>query len=55
MESHHDQGLRNRLGAAHVPLATLLNRVIDSGFELQRVTEGARPTPLTLSFRATPT
>jgi SAM-dependent methyltransferase len=51
-ESHHDQGIRDKLGAAHIPLASLVNLMIATGFEIKEVAEGAEPTPLTLSFRA---
>ena len=52
-ESHHDQGIRDKLGAAHMPLASLVNLMIDAGFDIRKVAEGAEPTPITLSFRAT--
>jgi SAM-dependent methyltransferase len=51
-ESHHDQGIRDKLGAQHLPLASLLNLVITAGFSIEQVAEGGEPTPITLSFRA---
>jgi hypothetical protein len=35
-----------------MPVAELFNTVLDAGFELQHVSEGGEPTPITLSFRA---
>lgn len=52
-DSWTDQGIRDKVGASHFPLAALLNMVTNSGFRLDRFAEGASPTPVTLSFRAT--
>jgi len=52
-DSWSDQGVRDKIGATHLPLAPLLNTVIDTGFRIERFTEGAEPTPVVLSFRAT--
>jgi ubiquinone/menaquinone biosynthesis C-methylase UbiE len=52
IESWTNQGIRDKVGASHMPIAELLNTVLDSGFELQHVSEGGEPTPITLSFRA---
>lgn len=46
------RGLRNRVGAAHLPLPDLLNAVIASGLVLDRVSEGGAPVPTVLSFTA---
>ena len=51
-ESWTNQGVRDKVGASHMPVAELLNTVLDAGFELQHVSEGGEPTPITLSFRA---
>jgi SAM-dependent methyltransferase len=51
-ESWTDRGLRDKVGAAHVPLAELLNTVIARGFALEEFSEGAAPTPVVLSMRA---
>lgn len=50
-----DQGVRDKVGAVHYPLALLLNHVRSTGFTLDRFAEGSAPTPVTLSFRATRT
>lgn len=52
-ELGRDGVVRKKVGAAHYPLATLLNRVTAAGFTLQQFAEGATPTPITLSFQAT--
>jgi SAM-dependent methyltransferase len=49
-DSWTTQGLRDKVGATHLPVASLLNAVLDSGFELQRVSEGGEPTPIALSL-----
>jgi hypothetical protein len=51
-ESWTNQGIRDKVGASHVPDAELLNTVLGAGFELQHVSEGGEPTPITLSLRA---
>lgn len=52
-ELGRDGVVRKKVGAAHYPLATLLNRVTGAGFWLQQFAEGAAPTPITFSFQAT--
>ena len=47
-----DQGIRDKVGASHLPVAALLNAVLDSGLELRRVGEGGEPTPIVLAFQA---
>jgi SAM-dependent methyltransferase len=51
-DSWTDQGIRDKVGASHIPVATLINIVLDSGFELRRLTEGGEPTPVVLSLQA---
>jgi SAM-dependent methyltransferase len=51
-DSWTDQGLRDKVGASHLPVAGLLNAVLDSGLELARISEGGEPTPVVLSLLA---
>lgn len=50
--SYTDQGLRDKVGASHLPLASLLNDVLAAGFTVSQFQEGGPVTPMTLSFRA---
>jgi SAM-dependent methyltransferase len=50
-DSWTDQGVRDKVGATHVPLAELLNGMLTAGFVLEAVTEGGAPTPVVLSAR----
>jgi SAM-dependent methyltransferase len=52
-ESWTDQGVRDKVGATHLPLATLVNAMLEAGFTLDRLTEGGHPTPIVLSARLT--
>jgi hypothetical protein len=47
-----DQGVRDKLGATHLPLPALLHAFLDSGLTLDRFAEGGAPTPTTLAIRA---
>ena len=47
-----DKGVRDKVGAAHFPLAGLLNAVGDAGLVLERFAEGGAPTPQVLAARA---
>lgn len=47
------QGLRDKVGAAHWPLSTMLNTIIEAGLRIEALSEGAEPTPVVLSLRAT--
>jgi ubiquinone/menaquinone biosynthesis C-methylase UbiE len=51
-ESWTNQGIRDKVGARHMPVAALINMLLDTGFELRRVSEGGEPTPIVLSFQA---
>ncbi len=51
-ESWTDQGLRDKVGAAHWPLAELMNAFGAAGLRLERFREGGAPTPTTLAVRA---
>jgi len=46
------EGLRNRVGATHLPLPDLLNAVRAAGLVLDRVSEGGAPVPTVLSLAA---
>lgn len=52
-ESWTDRGVRDKVGASHIPLAELLNHVTSNDLRLSRFAEGGSPTPITLSFSAT--
>jgi SAM-dependent methyltransferase len=47
-----DQGLRDKVGAAHLPLPELLHAVLDAGLTFERFAEGGTPTPTALAWRA---
>ncbi len=51
-DSWTDQGIRDKVGASHMPIAALINAVLRSGFELRRLTEGGEPIPIVLSLQA---
>jgi hypothetical protein len=40
-----------QVGAFHLPVAELVNMILDAGFTLDRMTEGGEPTPIVLSAR----
>lgn len=50
--SYTDQGIRDKVGAEHRPLAWLLNTVFDMGLVIDEIAEGGAPTPTTLTLRA---
>jgi SAM-dependent methyltransferase len=50
-DSWTDQGIRDKVGATHVPLSELLTDTLAAGFQLEAVTEGGGPTPVVLSAR----
>ena len=47
-----DKGVRDKVGAAHVPLPPLLHAFTDAGLVLDRFAEGAGPAPQVLALRA---
>src|SRR5438874_5361092 len=49
---HRPGGLRIKVGERHLPLAALLNAVLDAGFALSRVVESREDPPLLLAFAA---
>jgi SAM-dependent methyltransferase len=51
-KSWTDKGLRDKVGAAHVPLPTLLRSFVDAGFVLDSFREGGQPTPTVLAIKA---
>jgi SAM-dependent methyltransferase len=50
--SFTDQGVRDKVGATHIPLPTLLHAFLDAGLVPERFAEGGDPVPTTLSVRA---
>ncbi|HEX2131902.1 MAG TPA: class I SAM-dependent methyltransferase [Actinophytocola sp.] len=51
-ESWTDQGIRDKVGAAHWPMPDLLNAFGDAGLVLDRFAEGGGPTPIVFAARA---
>lgn len=51
-ESWTDQGLRDKVGAAHWPLSQLLAAFLAAGLTLERFAEGGEPTPIMLAVQA---
>jgi SAM-dependent methyltransferase len=51
-ESWTDQGIRDKIGASHFPLAELLNAVLDAGMVPERIAESGGATPVVLAVRA---
>jgi SAM-dependent methyltransferase len=49
---HRPGGLRIKVGERHLPLAGVLNAVLDAGFGLRRVLESHEDPPLLLAFAA---
>jgi SAM-dependent methyltransferase len=47
-----DQGVRDKVGATHLPLPDLLHAFLDAGLVLERLAEGGAPTPVVLAARA---
>lgn len=47
-----DQGLRDKVGAIHLPLPQLLHAFLDAGLTLEQFAEGAEPTPVVLAIKA---
>jgi hypothetical protein len=50
-DSWTDQGIRDKVGATHLPLSALFQATLAAGFRLEAVTEGGAPTPVVLSAR----
>ena len=51
-QSWTDKGLRDKVGASHLPLPALLRSFIDAGFVLDSFREGGKPIPTVLAVRA---
>ncbi|MCT2586615.1 class I SAM-dependent methyltransferase [Actinophytocola gossypii] len=51
-ESWTDQGLRDKVGATHLPLPGLLNAFLDAGLVPERFAEGSGVTPVVLGVRS---
>lgn len=51
-ESWTDRGLRDKVGATHMPLPTLLRGFVEAGFVLDTFKEGGEPTPTVLAMKA---
>ena len=47
-----ERGLRDKVGATHMPLAALLRSFVDAGFALDSFKEGGEPIPTVLAVRA---
>jgi SAM-dependent methyltransferase len=47
-----DQGIRDKVGAAHWPLPELLRTFVSAGLSLEQFVEGGTPTPTVLAIRA---
>ncbi len=47
-----DRGLRDKVGASHLPLPALLSSFVEAGFVLDRFKEGGEPIPTVLAVRA---
>jgi len=50
-ESWTTAGVRNKVGASHWPLSSLLGAFLDAGLEFEQFAEGGEPTPITLSIK----
>ncbi len=50
--SYTDQGIRDKVGATHVPLPGLLHAFLDAGLAPERFAEGGEPLPTVLAVRA---
>jgi hypothetical protein len=47
-----DQGVRDKVGATHLPLPALFHAYLDAGLTLERFTEGGELIPTVLAVRA---
>jgi SAM-dependent methyltransferase len=51
-KSWTDQGIRDKVGATHLPLPGLLHAFLDAGLAPERFAEGGAPVPTVLAIRA---
>jgi SAM-dependent methyltransferase len=45
-------GVRDKVGATHLPLPSLMHAFLDAGLTPERLAEGGKPIPVTLAIRA---
>jgi SAM-dependent methyltransferase len=45
-------GVRDKVGATHLPLPSLMHAFLDAGLTIERLAEGGEPIPITLAIRA---
>ena len=45
-------GVRDKVGATHLPLPSLMHAFLDAGLTPERLAEGGEPIPITLAIRA---
>ena len=45
-------GFRDKVGATHLPLPSLMHAFLDAGLTIERLAEGGEPIPITLAIRA---
>jgi SAM-dependent methyltransferase len=45
-------GVRDKVGATHLPLPSLMHAFLDAGLAIERLAEGGEPIPITLAIRA---
>jgi ubiquinone/menaquinone biosynthesis C-methylase UbiE len=46
------QGVRDKVGATHLPLPSLIHAFLDAGLTPERLSEGGEPTPVMLAIKA---
>jgi len=46
------RGVRDKVGAAHLPLPSLIHAFLDAGLAPEQLAEGGQPTPVMLAIRA---
>jgi hypothetical protein len=46
------KGVRDKVGATHLPLPSLMHAFLDAGLTPERLAECGEPTPVTLAIRA---
>lgn len=51
-DSWTDRGVRDKVGATHLPLPELFRAFFDAGLTLDRLLEGGEPTPTVLAIKA---
>ncbi len=47
-----DRGVRDKVGATHLPLPSLIHAFLDAGLAPERLAEGGGPVPVTLAVKA---